>query len=225
MNSAQLVAKGVDPAKMTVVYRAVEQYLPGVKDPSRFTVLFAGNGFYRKGGVELLKAFQQLGRDDVQLWIVSSLEVDWGVFPSKETIEWTRSTIAGDPRITVFPQMSHDALTQLMRKAHVFVSTTFSDPFNNTILEAMGCQLPVICSDISSLPEIVQHGRNGVHVPVTDRPSDDIAVEIAMHLRRLMDDPSELERLAGASLGIVRERFDLRVRNRRLLEIYDGALA
>lgn len=224
MNTDQLVKAGVDPAKMHVVYRAVEQYLPGEKDRSRFTILFAGNGFYRKGGIELLKAFQRIGSPDARLWIVSTLEVDWGVFPKAEEIAWAEKTIAEDPRIQLQRQVPHNALTQLMRKADVFVSTTFADPFNNTVLEAMGCQLPVICSDVSSLPEIVQHGRNGYLVPVTDRTSDTIADELAAHLRKLMDHRTELERITQGSLQVVRERFDPRVRNARLKEIYDRAL-
>lgn len=225
MNRERLIAEGVDPAKMTVIYRAVEQYLPGEKDPSRFTILFVGNGFYRKGGVELLKAFQRLGRSDAQLWIVSRLEVDWGIFPKAEDIAWAERTIADDPRITLHQELPHNRVVQLMRKAHVFVSTTFSDPFNNTTLEAMGTQLPVIGSDVSSLPEVVEDGRNGWLLPVTDVPSDTIADGIVAHLRRLMDDPALWSRMSGESLAVVREKFDLRVRNRRLAELYDRALA
>lgn len=224
MNRDKLIAFGVDPAKMTVVYRGVEQYLPGEKDQGNFTILFAGNGFYRKGGVELLKALQRLGRDDVRLWIVSTLEVDWGVFPPPETIAWAERTIADDPRITLHRGLPHDKLLQLMRRAHVFVSTTFADPFNNTVLEAMGAQLPVISSRISSIPEIVDHGRNGYLLDVDGRDSDTIADEITSHLRTMMDDATLLQRLGDASLQVVRERFDLRVRNARLKEIYDKAL-
>jgi len=225
MNRDKLIAIGVDPAKMTVVYRAVEQYLPGEKDTDRFTILFAGNGFYRKGGIELLKAFQRLGRPDARLWIVSTLEVDWGVFPSAEDIAWAERTIADDPRITLHRGLPHGELLQLMRRAHVFTSTTFSDPFNNTVLEAMGAQLPVISSDVSSIPEIVAHGRNGWLVPVAGRPGDAIADEIKDHLRRLMDDPGLYHRMSAESLAVTREKFDLRVRNARLTAIYDKALA
>ena len=78
MNQERLVRAGVDPGKMQVIYRAVERYTP-VAEPDRpFTILFAGNAFYRKGGVELLKAFRSLDRPDIRLEIVSTLEVDWG---------------------------------------------------------------------------------------------------------------------------------------------------
>ena len=53
MNRDKLVAAGVDPGTMQVIYRAVEHYMPGEKDKENYTILFAGNAFYRKGGVEL----------------------------------------------------------------------------------------------------------------------------------------------------------------------------
>lgn len=225
MNREKLVASGVDPAKMVVVYRAVEQYLPGEKDPDRFTILFAGNGFYRKGGVELLKAFSRLTGRDARLEIVSTLEVDWGVQPGADVIAWAERAIADDPRITLHRGLPHGRLLQLMRRAHVFVSTTFADPFNNTILEAMGAQVPVICSNVSSLPEIVEHDRNGYLLNVEGVESDTIAEAIAEHLQRMMDDPQLLQRLGSGSLEVVREKFDLRVRNARMAELYDRALS
>lgn len=225
LNRDRLIAQGVDPAKMHVIYRAIEQYLPGEKDKEHFTILFAGNGFYRKGGVELLKAFQRMGRPDARLVIVSTMEVDWGVSPMPEVIAYAEKTIAEDERITLHRGMSHAALLQEMRKAHVFVSTTFADPFNNTVLEAMGAQLPVISSNVSSIPEMVEHGGNGWLLAVTDRNSDAIAEDISAYLVQLMDDPALLQRMGQRSLGITREKFDLRVRNRRMSELYDKALA
>ena len=121
--------------------------------------------------------------------------------------------------------LNADELLQLMRKAHVFVSTTFADPFNNTILEAMGAQLPIISSDISSIPEIVEHERNGFLLPVADRSSEQIAEDIAQHLTKLMDDTELLNRFGAGSYAVVREKFDIQVRNRQLKDLYDRALS
>ena len=82
----------------------------------------------------------------------------------------------------------------------------------------------MICSDVSSLPEIVQDERNGWLLPVTERPSEEIAADIAEHITRLMDDRGLYDRMCAESLAVVREKFDLRVRNARLTELYDRAL-
>ncbi|HNM71404.1 MAG TPA: hypothetical protein PKG57_17235, partial [Flavobacteriales bacterium] len=80
-------------------------------------------------------------------------------------------------------------------------------------------------SDVSSIPEIVAHERNGWLLPVTDRPSDEIADDIAERLKQLMEDPALYRRMSAESLAVTREKFDLRVRNERLLAIYEQALA
>jgi glycosyltransferase involved in cell wall biosynthesis len=225
LNREKLIAAGVDEAKMSVVYRAVERFGPQGRDPGHFTILFAGNGFYRKGGPELLKAFQLLGRKEARLVIISALETDWGVFPTSEEVAWAERTIAGHPHITLYRRLPHAMLIARMRAADVFVSTTFADPFNNTVLEAMGCSLPVITSNIGALPEVVVEGRNGWMLSVKDRPSEAIAEEIAMRLRQWMDDPGHRLRMGEESALIAKEKFDIGVRNAMLTQIYDRALA
>lgn len=224
LNQHRLIAVGVDPAKMTVIYRAVQPYLPEGRHPGRCTVVFAGNGFFRKGGVELLKAFVQLNRPDARLVIISTLEVDWGVYPDAGVVAWAARTIADDPRITLHRALPHHEVIGQMRAADIFVSTTFRDPFNNTVLEAMGCGLPVICSDTGALPEVVRNGGNGWVLPVEGRTSADIAAEVAARLQQLMDDDALRLRMGAASATIVHERFSLSVRNAALARVYDQAL-
>ena len=224
MNRDKLAGMGVDPGKMMVVYRAVEQFDPLPKDDSRFTILFAGNAFYRKGGVELIKAFQWLGRSDARLVVISSLEVDWSVRPDADTIAWVERTIQDDARIELHRGLPHDQVLKLMRQAHVYVSTTFADPFNNTVLEAMGAQLPVISSRVSSIPEMVEDGRNGWLVEVSGVDSDQIADAVRDKLRILIDDERKLREMGSQSRNIVRDKFDIAVRNRQIKQLYDRAL-
>ncbi len=224
MNRDQLIAQGVDPAKMMVLYRAVEHYLPAERPADRFEVLFVGNGFFRKGGVELLKALKRIGRSDVHLTIVSSMEIDWAVLPPPEEVERVKAMISADPAITWIPSLPHHAVVQRMRRSHVFVNTTFGDTFNNAVMEAMGCHLPVIASEVSALPEMIDHGVNGWQVKVTGRPSDEIAEELAGRLLQLIDDPALLERFGENAFRTARTKFDVNVRNARLRELYDKAL-
>lgn len=225
MNRDKLIAAGVDPAKMQVLYRSVEHYLPAERPSDRFEVLFVGNGFYRKGGVELIKAFQRIQRRDIHLTIVSSMEIDWLVKPGPEEVERTRRAIQDDDRITWLPSLPHHAVVQRMRRSHVFVNTTFGDTFNNAVMEALGCRLPVIASEVSALPEMVEHGVNGWQVKVKDRDSDAIAEELALRLHQLMDDPALVERMGASAFATARAKFDVNVRNARLKELYDRALA
>jgi len=223
-NREHLLAAGVDPAKMSVIYRAVEQYEPQGRDADHFTIIFAGNGFFRKGGVELIKAFKRLGRPEARLVIISTLEVDWGVFPEPEVIAWAEKAIAEDPRITLYRRLPHEELIRHMRAADLFVSTTFQDPFNNTVLEAMGTGLPVICSDVGALPEVARDGSNGWVLSVANRTSEEIAEEITARILQVMDDAGLRARMGAANAGIIADRFTLAVRNAALTKVYDAAL-
>ena len=225
MNRDKLMAQGVDPAKMMVLYRAVEHFLPAERPTDVFQLLFVGNGFYRKGGMELLKAMQRIKRPELRLTIVSSMEIDWVVTPTEEQMAEVKRIIAEDTRITWVPDLPHGEVAQRMRHAHVFVNTTFGDTFNNAVREAMGCRLPVIASEVSALPEMLEHGVNGWQVKVLGRESDTIAEELAQRIAQLMDDPALLERFAENAFHTARSKFDLRVRNARLKELYDQALA
>ncbi|MGB3526564.1 MAG: glycosyltransferase family 4 protein [Flavobacteriales bacterium] len=224
-NQEHLLAAGVDPGKMSVIYRAVEQYEPMGRDAAQFTILFAGNGFYRKGGVELLKAFQRLNRPEARLVIISTLEVDWGIFPEPDVIAWAERAIAENSRITLYRRLPHTEVIKQMRAADLFVSTTFQDPFNNTVLEAMGAGMPVICSDVGALPEVAQDGRNGWVMPVANRTSEEIAEEITARMIQLMDDVELRKNMGKANAAIIADRFTLARRNAALTKVYDAALA
>ncbi len=224
MNRHKLVEAGVDERKMHVVYRAVEKYAPAQRSRDHFRILFAGNGFYRKGGIELLKAFKLLDRKDVSLEIISGLAVDWGITATREEIQWTERTIAEDPRITLHRHLPHEQVIEHMRLADVFVATTFADPFNNTVLEAMATALPIISSDAGALPELVQPDVNGWILPVLERKSEEIAEDLAAHLHRLMNDEALRLRMGAANAPIIDARFNLSIRNAALSRIYDEAL-
>lgn len=223
-NLPKLEAAGVDPSKGTVIYRAVERYAPVPKDRDRFTILFAGNGFYRKGGVELLKAFERIGRNDVRLVIISRLEVDWRVYPDKDTKQYVVRMIAEHPGIEHFRDLPHDAVIEHMRRAHVFVGVTHDDPFLNTALEAIATGLPVLGSRNHSLPEIVEEGVNGSLFDLDGKNVDETADWLIGRLTMLMDDPERLEQWSQASIRIATERFDINVRNKALGALYDQAI-
>jgi glycosyltransferase involved in cell wall biosynthesis len=71
------------------------------------------------------------------------------------------------------------------------------------LMEAMSAGLAVVASDLSGIPELVEHGRTGLLVP----PGDPQALADA--LRRLADDAALRERLGREGRRRVLEAFDV----------------
>ncbi|MBI4577502.1 MAG: glycosyltransferase [Planctomycetes bacterium] len=77
------------------------------------------------------------------------------------------------------------------------------DGIPNVLAEAMAAGLPVIASEVSGIPELVEHGRSGWLVP----PDDPEALATAV--RELAESGGLAAALADAARTRVRERFDL----------------
>lgn len=85
-----------------------------------------------------------------------------------------------------------------------------------TLLEAMACETPVVCSHIGGMPELVVDGETGLLVP----PGDSAALGEAVE--RLLDDPATARRWGAAGRERVLARFTWRTVAERCLQAYAG---
>ena len=70
-----------------------------------------------------------------------------------------------------------------------------------TLLEAMACATPVICTDVASMPEIVEDGVTGFVVP----PNNPAA--LGEKMRWLVDHPEPAQAMGQAARRRVLEKF------------------
>jgi len=71
-----------------------------------------------------------------------------------------------------------------MKRASVFVLSSFHEGFGNVIVEAMACGTPVVSTDCMSGPgEIIENGENGILVPVANYKA------LAEAVLRVLDNP------------------------------------
>ena len=86
-----------------------------------------------------------------------------------------------------------------------------------TLLEAMACGTPAICSRVGGMPEYVRDGETGF---IFDTPA-----ELTERLRLLAADPALSEKMGARARRVIEEEFDLKVAGRKMLAIYRGLMA
>ena len=155
--AAQVILGGVDTAR----------FCPDAATPRGSTALFVGRVLPHKGIADLITALPA----DLSLDIV-------GPEPDRAFAD-TLKRLASGKRITWHHGIDDDRLVDAYRRALCVVlpsvyrvnggaETKTPELLGQTLLEAMACGTPVICTDVASLPEIVEDGVTGFVVPPGD---------------------------------------------------------
>lgn len=105
------------------------------------------------------------------------------------------------------------------RAAAVVLPAHHEDHFGipNILIEGLAAGAPVVCTELPSLGELVEHGKSGLFVPERD-PS-----RLADAIAELLDDPARGAAMAAEGRRRVAERFDMRRTVDRLFEKFRDA--
>ncbi|HJZ48103.1 MAG TPA: glycosyltransferase [Roseiflexaceae bacterium] len=125
--------------------------------------------------------------------------------------------------VTLEGERSQKELIPIIQRADIFALAPFvtedgdRDGIPNVLVEAMACGLPVVSTTVAGIPELVQHGQNGLLVA----PRDTAALADA--LLALLDDQGRRIQLGAAARASVVEHFDLRSAARRIAALFEQA--
>jgi glycosyltransferase involved in cell wall biosynthesis len=75
------------------------------------------------------------------------------------------SFVPNHPSVYPLGLVTFDRLPQLFSAADVYVLPTLADNLPYTVIEAMGCGVPVIATDVGGIPEQIVQGETGFLVP------------------------------------------------------------
>jgi glycosyltransferase involved in cell wall biosynthesis len=109
-----------------------------------------------------------------------------------------------------------DDVSACLNAMDLFVQPSLSEAFSQVLIEAMGCGLPVVATDVGGAGEVIDSGVNGVLVPADDIRSMSQAVVELHH------DREKRQAIAAAGLRSVRERFGVPQMVERHIELYQG---
>ncbi len=95
-------------------------------------------------------------------------------------------------------------IPKIMNSFDLFVMPSHSETFGLVAIEAMASRLPVIATNSGGVPEIVEHGRNGLLF----EPKN--SVQLAEFIRKIYESKELYEKFSQNSFEIVKMKFDYR---------------
>jgi glycosyltransferase involved in cell wall biosynthesis len=212
-----------DPSKIEVIYPAVDPFFQSGADPaevasvrSRFGIdrdyiLCVGIYKPRKNHARLLKALQLALKNGIQ----SQLVIAGPLGERKPTLE-RLATELGIVEHVVFADFVNDAyLRALYSGARVCVCPSLYEGFGFTVLEAMACGTPVVCSSATSLPEVA--GAAALYFD--SYKAEEMATQL---LRAFSDDSVRASLMANGHSNLL--RFNWAETARQTLAVYHQAL-
>jgi glycosyltransferase involved in cell wall biosynthesis len=110
--------------------------------------------------------------------------------------------------VALRPALTQEELRHVYQRATLFVlpcqiaENDDRDGIPNVLVEAMASGLPVVSTNISGIPELIEHGVDGLLTPQKD------ARAVADAVGRLLDAPALRRELGGAAREKVCRSFD-----------------
>ncbi len=182
---------GCSPSKVVCVYAGSNPVPNPVINLERYSkkeILFVGMDWERKGGPDLVKAFKLVLNTypDARLSIV-------GCSPKLK-----------QPNCSVIGKVSREEVNRYYDGASVFCLPTRLEPLGISFLEALNHGLPIVATDIASIPDFVIKGQTGYCV----KPGD--IEQLSTVLVELLDNPRKCLDLGenGRRLAMSRYTWD-----------------
>ncbi len=161
------------------------------------TLLFVGRLAPEKGPQHLIDALVSVraARPDVRLLLA-------GTGPDEIPLRARAQQQGVAESVEFLGFVDHNRLPALYRRATALVAPSLSEGFGLALVEALGCECPVIASDLPAIREIVQPGETGITVPPGDARGFSAAIVM------ILDDPARARMMARAGRQRCLERFD-----------------
>lgn len=109
-----------------------------------------------------------------------------------------------------------DNIKRFLSSVDIFVLSSLWEGFGFVLVEAHACGKPVIAFDVSSNPEIVNNGEDGILVPPGDMEAFAGAVE------KMINNPELRRKMGNKGKEKVFNKFDIEITTQKLIEFLTG---
>ena len=208
---------GIDSAKITVVYNAIENMPAAVLnvrtewgiDPAvKYVIGCVGNLTEGKGQEFLMRVFKRLR--DRQPYVAFLIVGDGPTRTSLEQLA-QRLNIKDAVIFTGYDTRAKEIIAGL----DVVALPSKTETFGRTLLEAMVVGTPVVATRIGGIPEVVAHGVNGLLVEYGDEKA------LAYAIMEILTNKALRSHLIAQGKRVVLERFNVEAHVSALSKFYD----
>jgi glycosyltransferase involved in cell wall biosynthesis len=212
--AACLRDEGVPARKIRTIANGIDLQLfaPAPQRERRRAITTVANLRNGKGHDVLLRAFARVRAQvpDATLQLVGD-----GVLRPK--LEALAAALGLAPAVT-FLGHRHD-VPEILATSDIFAFPSFMEASPNGVIEAMAARLPVVATHVGGIPEIVEHGRNGLLVPAGDDEA------LAAALIETIERPAQAAALGEAARQTVAGRYSFERMVHEFEALYEQELA
>jgi glycosyltransferase-like protein len=162
--NAHLVYNGIDLARFSPSKNAMTR-------TGRHSILYVGGLEARKGVEYLLLAMELVQKEipDSKLTIIGRAGLTSGEsYNERDMFENLADRIGIGDSVLFRDFVSEGRLKQYYQRCDVYVLPSRMEGWGLTLMEAMALKKPVVASRVGGIPELVDHGKNGLLVPSGD---------------------------------------------------------
>lgn len=211
---AELLKLKIPSEKIEVIHNGIdtEHFIPA-KEPAFDKKRLLWIGRYAKGkGVDyLIDAFNILKSEhpDATLTMI-------GKGPDKSKIVQKIQDLNLDKDIRMEEFIPNSEIVQLYQQSSVFVLPSLEEGVPRTILEAMACSVPVVCTRLPQLVDIVE--GSGLLVPLKDSQA------LADNISKILSNSSLAKELGDSGRKNVVANYSWKDTVKSTLQLYEGLI-
>jgi colanic acid/amylovoran biosynthesis glycosyltransferase len=217
----QLVELGCDEQRIAVHRLGVDTsrfsfYARQLREDGQIHLLTISRLVEKKGVEHSIRAVAQVLRDYPQIEYKIA-----GDGPLKSKLQSLIDTLKLNGRVKLLGWRRQDEIIQLVKEANVLLtpSVTSADGDEEgtpvALMEALAQGLPVLTTQHSGIPEIVEDGKSGYLVPERDVDA------LTNKLRRLIEHPEIWVEMGLAGRAHVERYYDINKLNDELINLYE----
>jgi len=148
----------------------------------------------RKAVDQLIRMVDQLKNARVHLFIIGS-------GPQETALKALAEELGVTGQVHFLGQVDEAEKFRVLNMADVYVSTSQHEGFGIVYLEAMACDLPVVCYDYGGQTDFLESGENGFVVKLNDLPA------FQASCRQLIDNPGRRKEMGAFNRGAVEDFY------------------